>query len=155
MVPNYFKILFRNNRQFTLINVVGLVIGITSTLLIMKFVRYETTYDRQSPHADNIWRVYNQTLNGKTVTTEDANTHSAIGPTLKADVAEVVDYARLYCGNTPEIVVLADKKPFDIKKYYATDQGFLRMFPQKVIYGNGENCLKEPHTAIISRSNAL
>jgi putative ABC transport system permease protein len=154
MVPNYFKILFRNNKQFTLINVVGLVIGITSTLLIMKFVRYETTYDLQSPHADNIWRVYNQTLNGKTVTTEDANTHSAIGPTLKAEVTEVVDYARLYCGNTPEVVVLADKKPFDIQKYYATDQGFFRMFPQKVLFGNGENCLKEPHTAIISRSNA-
>lgn len=154
MVPNYFKILLRNNKQFTLINVVGLVIGITSTLLIMKFVRYETTYDLLTPNAENIWRVFNQTLNGKTVTTEDANTHSAIGPTLKADVPEVVDYARLYCGNTPEIVVLADKKPYDIKKYYATDQGFLRMFPQKVLFGNEKNCLEEPHTAIISRSNA-
>lgn len=115
MIPNYFKILFGNNKQFTLINVVGLVIGITSTLLIMKFVRYETTYDLQSPHVENIWRVYNQTLNGKTVTTEDANTHSAIGPTLKAEVADVVDYARLYCGNTPEVVVLADKRPLILK----------------------------------------
>jgi putative ABC transport system permease protein len=132
----------------------GLVIGISAALLLFKYVRYETTYDTENPNAKNIWRVFNQTLDGKTIVTQDANTHSAVGPTLKADVPGVVDYARLYCGETPEITILANNQPFDIKKYYATDQGFMRMFPQKIIYGNAKNCLVAPHTAIITKTNA-
>ena len=126
----------------------------TAALLLFKYVRYETKYDLQSPHASNIWRVFNQTLDGKTVITQDANTHSAVGPTLKADVAGVADYTRLYCGATPEVVVLANKQPFEIKKHYAVDPGFLRMFPQKVLFGNVKNCLEAPHSAILSVSQA-
>jgi putative ABC transport system permease protein len=148
------KILFRKQPVFAAINFGGLVIGMTAALLLFKFVRYEQTYDRQSPHAGQIWRVFNQTLNGQTVTMQDANTHSAVGPTLKKDVAGLVEFARLYCGNTPEVVVMANNQPFDVKRYYATDPGFMRMFPQTLLEGNAQTCLNAPHTAVLTSSTA-
>jgi putative ABC transport system permease protein len=154
MIRNYLKILLRKQPIFTVINFAGLVIGMTAALLLFKYVRYEKTYDQQSLHAENIWRVFNQTLNGKTVTMQDANTHSAVGPTLKKEVVGVVDFARLYCGNTPEVVVLANNQPYDVKRFYATDQGFMRMFTQKVLSGNEKNCLESPNTAILTRTHA-
>lgn len=154
MIRNYFKLLFRKQPVFTTINFVGLVMGMTASLMLFRYVRYEHTYDLQSPYAHQIWRVYNQTLNGKTVINQDANTHSAVGPVLKAEVAGVTDFARLYCGNSPEINVLVDHKPFEIKRFYATDPGFLRMFHQKILAGNPQNCLDNPYTVVLSASNA-
>lgn len=148
------KILVRKQPLFTAINFGGLVLGMTAALLLLKFVRYEQTYDRQSPHAPAIWRVFNQTLSGGAITMQDANTHSAVGPTLKKDVAGVVEFARLYCGNTPEVVVMAQQQPFDVKRYYATDPGFLRMFPQQVIQGNPQSCLDAPYTAVLTSTTA-
>jgi putative ABC transport system permease protein len=82
MSTHTLRILLRKQPVFTALNFAGLVIGMTAALFLFRYVRYEQTYDRQSPHAPNIWRVFNQTLDGGTVITKDANTHSAVGPTL-------------------------------------------------------------------------
>lgn len=154
MFQHYLRFLLRKQSVFTAINFGGLVIGMTAALLLFRYVRYEQTYDRQSPHADHIWRVFNQTVDGQTVVTEDANTHSAVGPALKADVADVVDYARLYCGNSPEMVVLAENKPFEVARCYATDPGFLRMFPPQGLHGDLARSLDEPYRAVLTRTQA-
>ncbi len=154
MYTHYIKFLLRKQPVFTALNFGGLVIAMTAGLLLFKYVRYEQTYDRQSPYAAQIWRVFNQTLDGETVVTKDANTHSAVGPTLKREVPGVVDFARLYCGNSPEVAVLARQKAFLLDRFYTTDQGFLRMFPQRVLQGNVVNCLEAPYAAVLTESNA-
>src|SRR5688572_20315890 len=61
---NILKIAVRNllnNRLYSLINIVGLAIGIGACLLIALYVQDETSYDKQWEDADNIFRV-NQTL---------------------------------------------------------------------------------------------
>ena len=155
MFQHYLRFLLRKQSVFTAINFGGLVIGMTAALLLFRYVRYEQTYDRQSPHAERIWRVFNQTVDGRTVIAEDANTHSATGPTLKADVADVADFARLYCGNSPEVVVLAGNKPFDVGRWYATDPGFLRMFPQHALSGDLAHSLDEPYRVVLTRTQAV
>ena len=154
MLTHYLRLLLRKQPVFTALNFAGLVIGMTAALLLSKFVRYEQTYDLQSPHADRIWRVFNQTLDGETVVTQDANTHSAVGPTLKAEVPGVADFARLYCGNSPEVVVLAQQQPLEVQRFYATDPGFLRMFPQQFLSGDAATCLGQPNTLLLTRSSA-
>ena len=60
MLRNYITIAFRNFYKFrfyTLINVVGLTIGITACLVILLFVRFELSYDRFHVNADRIVRV--------------------------------------------------------------------------------------------------
>jgi putative ABC transport system permease protein len=154
MHTHYFRFLLRKQPLFTALNFVGLVVGLTAALLLFRYVRYEQNYDRQSPHAVEIWRVFNQTLNGETVVTQDANTHSAVGPTLKAEVPGVVDFARLFCGESPEMVVLARQQPYEVARCYATDPGFFRMFPPRVLHGDAATCLDEPYKVVLTRSQA-
>lgn len=154
MLTHYVRMVLRKQPMFTAINLAGLVIGMSACLLILKYVQYEWAYDQQSPYSGDIWRVYNQTLNGETVVTEDANSHSATGPTLKAEVPEVVDFARLYNGGNSDITVLAGGQPFEVSGFYCTDPGFLRMFPQQVLQGNAVDGLDKPGTAVLSESTA-
>jgi len=154
MFSHYVRFLLRKQPVFTALNFAGLVLGMTAALLLFGFVRFEQRYDCQSPQAGQIWRVFNQTLDGSTIVTQDANTHSAIGPMLKAEVPGVVDFARLYCSNSAEIVAIVEHQAFDVLRCYTTDPGFLRMFPQQMLHGNAATCLNEPNTAIITKTQS-
>src|SRR3954465_7281273 len=55
-----FRNLFRN-KAFTLINILGLGIGITCSLVIVLFARYEMSFDRQHPNAGRTYRVVQET----------------------------------------------------------------------------------------------
>lgn len=154
MLTHYVRFLLRKQPMFTALNFTGLVIGMTAAMLLFGYVRYEQLYDRQSPHASQIWRVFNQTFDGTSVITKDANTHSAVGPTLKAEVPGVTDYARLYCGNSPEVVVIANQQPYEVARCYMTDPGFLRMFPQEGLQGDLATCLDAPKMAVLSETQS-
>ncbi|RYD80113.1 MAG: hypothetical protein EOP55_03040, partial [Sphingobacteriales bacterium] len=64
-----FKIALRNlwkNKGFTLINVGGLAIGLASCMVLLLYVAYEWSYDKQYTNADKTYVVYqNAPANGK------------------------------------------------------------------------------------------
>jgi putative ABC transport system permease protein len=60
MIKNYFKIAFRNfgrHKLFTLINIVGLSIGVSAALVIYVIVNYDFTFDKNHKDRDKIYRV--------------------------------------------------------------------------------------------------
>ena len=60
MLLNYFTTAFRNlikNKIFSVINIVGLAIGISACLLISLYVNYERAYDKNVDGIDNLYRV--------------------------------------------------------------------------------------------------
>jgi putative ABC transport system permease protein len=60
MIQNFFKIAFRNisrHKGFTFINVTGLAIGLTASLLILLWVQDEFSYEKFNLNAKNIYRV--------------------------------------------------------------------------------------------------
>jgi putative ABC transport system permease protein len=60
MLNNYYKVALRNlrrNRVFSLINILGLSIGLAACLLISAYVRDETNYDHYAARAKDIYRV--------------------------------------------------------------------------------------------------
>jgi len=72
MIKTYIKIAWRNlikNRLHTVINVVGLSLGITVTLLISLWVRDELTFDQQHPNYQNIAQVMINTQQNGTLET--------------------------------------------------------------------------------------
>ncbi len=61
MLRNYFTIAWRtllNNRLYTIINIIGLTIGIASCLVIYLIVSFEMSFNRSVPDSDRIYRVY-------------------------------------------------------------------------------------------------
>ncbi len=142
-------------RFFTSLHILGLSVGMAACLVIVQYLRFEWSYDRQSPHAEHIWRAYNQTIVNGAVATEDANTHSALGPALRRDLPdEVVDYARIFNRSEPSFVFLKDNVPHTIEHTWLADAGFLRLFPQQVVVGDLATALDAPFSLVLARSTA-
>ncbi|HEX6225471.1 MAG TPA: ABC transporter permease, partial [Chryseolinea sp.] len=60
MIKNYFKMAWRTLQAYkstTAINILGLVVGIASAMVILTFIRFETSFDTFHSNADNIYRV--------------------------------------------------------------------------------------------------
>ena len=145
---------FFKDKIFSVLNLLGLSIGMAACLAIMQFVRYEYAYDKNSPFADDLWRVYCETVTDAGAPTLDANTHSIIGPSLKTDLPEVVEYARLYNRNEGDVIFLQENSPVKISDTWMTDPGFLKMFPQRFLEGNEKTSLVEPYTLLLTASAA-
>jgi putative ABC transport system permease protein len=142
------------HRLFAVVNIAGLATGMAACLLILQYVRYEMSYDRQSPHAAHIWRAFNETLPDKGPVTGDANTHPALGPALKADLPEVVEFTRMFNHGDGEATVVHNNEPLHFSGFWMADPGFLRMFPQRFIAGAPDACLREPYTIVLAESAA-
>lgn len=159
MLINYCKIALRQmagNRLVSGLNLAGLSVGMASFLLIAQFVRFEWSYDRQSPHAGQIWRAFNETVNDAgAAVTQDANTHSALGPALKNDLpGEVVDFARLYNRGEGRVEFMRERRPVALSGVWMTDPGFLRLFPQRFLAGDAASCLAAPFSLVLTRRAA-
>src|SRR5258708_30225850 len=99
MLKNYITTAFRNflrHKSFTLLNVIGLSLGMAASMLILQYVKYERSYDTFHSKADDIYRIqYNGWQNGK-LRFECAAAVPAVGPALKNNFPEVKQFTRLY-----------------------------------------------------------
>lgn len=155
MLTNYLKMAVRSlwrHKGLSILTVFGLAIGLAACMLIVEYVWFEKSYDQQSPHAPYIWRIYTENYSNGSVESRDANSHSAIGPALKSEVPEVVDYARVY--NARDLTVQLERAPLLQQKAYAVDEGFLRMFPYRAIHGQTKGSLSQPRTVVLTATTA-
>ncbi|MFC5410250.1 ABC transporter permease [Larkinella bovis] len=154
MLRNYFKVALRNllrNLSYSVINLVGLAIGLACCLSIYLFVRDEFQYDRFLPKADRIYRVVNQrTAEGKQ--NQFAVTPPAYGPALKTNFPEVEQMVRLFTVQKP-LVIYQDKKSAESDIMLA-DSTFFDVFDFPLLRGNPKEVLLGMNTLVISESLA-
>jgi putative ABC transport system permease protein len=155
MIKNYFLIAWRyalRNKAYTLINLFGLAIGITSSLLILLFVVDEISFDRHNEYFNDIYRIcIRGKIQGNEV--EAALSNAAMGATLKSDFPEVEEFTRLYTFDGDPVVRFGDNIFIEENFYYA-DSTFFNVFTAPVLYGNPEDLLKRPNTVVITEETA-
>jgi len=96
MILNYFKIAFRNilnNKLFSFINVSGLSLGLTATILLMIFVFHEISYDRFHNEYDQIFRLTTRST-GENIDNHAISTSAAILPAI-VDMSDIEACARI------------------------------------------------------------
>jgi putative ABC transport system permease protein len=128
MFKSHLKIAFRNlwkNKIFSIVNISGLAIGITCSLLLFMFVRDELSFDRSFKKANDIYRVYvdikingKQSINGKT--------GAPVAPTLVKNFPEVLSYARV--GYFGAHTLRVGEKVFRETFIYAVDSTYFNLF---------------------------
>ncbi len=155
MIKNYLLIAFRNarrNRAYTLINLLGLAIGIASSLMILLFVMDEMSYDRHNEHLREIYRIYVKgKIQGNEI--EAALSNAPMGATLKNDFPEVVDFTRLFTfDGDPK--VRYEEKVFIEENFYYVDSTFFNVFTAPAIYGNPKDMLSRPNTVVLTEEIA-
>lgn len=151
MILNYLLIALRNawrNKVYFLINLLGLAIGISSSIIILLFVLDELSYDRHNEHFNDIYRIC---IRGKIQGTEieAALSNAPIGSTIKADFPEVKEASRLYTFDGDPVVRFEDQVFIEEDFYYA-DSTFFNVFTAPVIFGDPSDMLKRPNTLVLT-----
>jgi putative ABC transport system permease protein len=154
MIKNYLLLAFKNLRKqkmFSLINILGLTVGITCCLMIFLFIRHETGYDSFHKKGKDIYRVVRQAdLNGSGTKEDIAYLSGPYSIALRNDFPGVIQKA---------VRVLPDNDlfsyhniAFNEKKVYITDSDFFQLFDFPLIKGNPATVLKEPGSIVLTAS---
>ncbi len=151
MIKNYFITSLRNiknHRMFSMINVLGLSIGLAASLLAVFYIRDEMAYDRYNEKARRISRV--KALLHRDG--QDINIIGAgypVGPALIQGFSEVEDAVRFR--QSDSIRVKAGEKSFRESNVVYSESSFFNVFTAPMLRGNPENVLSAPGTVVISR----
>lgn len=156
MLKNYFKIAFRNlvrNKTFSVINIVGLAVGIASCIVIMLYVKYELSFDKFNKDYSLIYRVA-QKLEWSGKKMEIVITPAKLGPALKEDFPEVNNYERIYDLNFQREVVRYGDKAYYTKEFIFADKGFFNFFRYHLVEGSATQALSAPFSVVVTQSMA-
>jgi putative ABC transport system permease protein len=154
MLKSYLMIAFRHlNRAkvFSVINVLGLAIGMTACLLILHYVNYEESYDKYHENSERIYRLrYERTdESGKSV--RFASCCPPAAASIRGNYPEVEKIARMlkYRGS----VSYEDRKFLEERVYFAEPDLF-QILNFSFIKGDPTNSLGDPNNACISEATA-
>ncbi len=151
MFKNYFIIALRQLKQnvgYTLLNVFGLALGLTCSLLILLWIQDELSYDKFHKKYDTIYQVMgNQTYDGKTFTF--ASTPGLLSAMLKAEVPEMKNTTRVDWGSRWLFTI--DEKPI-FKNGNYVDKSFFDIFSFAFIYGNSKTVFPNDHSLVITKT---
>ncbi len=156
MLKNYLKIAYRNlvvRKGYSLLNIIGLAIGIACCLLIFQYVSFEKSYDQFPPKAKDIVRLRLDSRQQGTLSWQSATVYPAFGPTLKKDFPEVEDFCRLH---DADFLLSNDEREvkFNENQGYFADPSFIRMFNLQFVKGNPLNALDGPDKIVLSEPTA-
>src|SRR5574338_845211 len=128
MFMSHLKIAFRNlrkNKIFSIVNIGGLAIGITCSLLLFIFVRDELSFDRWHKNANDIYRAYVEiNINGKE--SINAKTAAALGQAMIKNFPEVISFARVGYFGAHNLRV--GEKIFRESNMYGADSSYFSLF---------------------------
>ena len=156
MLQNYISVALRSllkNRVFSILNILGLAIGMAAFLFVIHYVRFERSYENFHENADNIYRVTLDLYNGSEFIVTDCETYPPLAPTLKAKHPEVIDFVRMYHNDGLQDVE-ADNRRFLEEGIYFADASVFTVFTLQTLQGNPKTALVEPYKIALSESTA-
>jgi len=154
MKKYYFKIAIRNilrNRVFSIINIIGLGVGLAAFLFIFMFVRYERSYDTFHKNSDRIYRLRYERSSAEGETVKFASCCPPAAIRIRELYPEVEKIARLF--RYRATVIFGERKFYEERMYFAEPQIF-EIFDIKMIAGDPASGIKDANCAFISESYA-
>ncbi|WP_316850791.1 ABC transporter permease [Pedobacter agri] len=147
------KIALRNlwkNKGFSLINIGGLAIGLASCMILLLYVAYEWSFDKDFADSDKTYVVYqNAPANGKIFSW--AWTPNAMAEEVAAKISGV-KYASHTTYPSTKLISVGEKR-INSRVNFA-DRSFIKIFDYKFIKGNPEEALKNVNSIILTESFA-
>ena len=154
MLKNYMKITLRNilkYKGYSIINILGLAIGMAACILILIYVQDELSYDNFHKDADRIFRTVLD-VQSQAGQIEYATTPSSLAQALKNDFPQVEYVARLM--NNPEFTIRYADKKFNENRIFHIDPKIFEVFNIQFLQGDAKSCLDRPRTVVITESIA-
>jgi len=155
MIKNYLKTAVRNlfkHKGYTLINILGLAIGMAACLLILLYVRHELSYDGYHQNSDRIHRVSMAARWGGR-DFDIAVVPAVAAKTMTADFPEVEDAVRFR--QRGDYIVQYKDQSYREDKIVFTDTTFFKLFCIPLLKGEEESALAAPYSIVLSKKTAV
>jgi len=155
MFKNFLKIAVRNLTRhpgFSLINILGLAVGLAGCWLIFLFITHETSFDRSWPDANRIYRVAEE-IKSETSTRQFAYISFPFAPAVKSGFPAVEEAARVI-EIGPRLIESGEKKFYE-QGILCADPEIFSVFGFPLAEGNPAAAIVRPGTAVISKAVAL
>lgn len=136
-----------HNKYLSLINIVGLAVGISCCMLIFLFVYDELQFDKTFPFKDRLYRIYGNNFDGKLWM---ANQPNRLYDKIVSEIPEI-EKATVFC---PREYTVTHGNSLSEEHFAFTDSTVFDITGWKLVSGNPRYVLNEPMTAVISESAA-
>lgn len=156
MLKNYFKTAFRNlirEKIYTIINIVGLCVGMTCAILLYLYVDNELNYDSYHKDVSQIYRIATfYKFGGKE--SEVATTNGLIGKVSQHQFPkEIKSMVRVFKGTEEKPVANGQQSFFEKNIIYA-DSNFFDIFTHTFLEGNPATALTAKNSIVLTKSLA-
>jgi putative ABC transport system permease protein len=158
MFKNYINIALRNLKRqkvYSLINIVGLSVGIMACIIIILYVQNESSYEKFYPDSDKVYRVttHYETSGDvrKIAITPNKVTQVSLSDIPETALATVVFDWRV----GREILTRHEDKVFTETEVFFADSSFFKVFQHRFLEGDAASALVEPYTLVVTESTAL
>ncbi len=152
MLFHYFKIAYRSllkYKSYSLINLVGLTLGLAAGILITLYVLDELSYDKFHTNGDRLYRV-SSSFSKDTDVDDFLETNAwPVGDVLRREFPETEMV--LYTRRAAELIANLEGKMVNERVHYASPEVF-KMFSFPLIEGHANTALDEPFTIVISEN---
>jgi ABC-type antimicrobial peptide transport system permease subunit len=150
MIRNFFITAFRNlkrDKVYTLINVLGLTLGIACCITIFVLVRFETSFDDFHTKADRIYRV---NLNQQTPGGRHLSGYNfyPLGEAIRNEVSGLEAVTSMAYSRHFQFTV--DENIYEGKHAFFVDTAYFRVFDGEWLLGNPEAAFREPNTVVVT-----
>ncbi len=154
MLENYLVTTLRTlwkYKGYTLLNMVGLAIGIASFLLISLYVYHELSYDRYHQNADRIFRIV-ENLRTENELLFQSTSSPPMGPTFTREFPEVKGFVRFR--EMWQALVRKDEIKVYEENCFLADSSIFDIFTFPMLKGDPQKALTEPHTVVLTKTTA-
>ncbi|HTE07359.1 MAG TPA: ABC transporter permease, partial [Flavitalea sp.] len=157
MFRNYLLIGIRSlfkHRFYTIINVAGLALGLSASLLLTTWIIHELSYDKFHPLGNRIYRSsLEYSFGGQTSKT--AVSPTALLPTLQKNFPEVENGVRVYNSSAYRpYLVRHEHKVFQEGRFSYADSTFFQLFSFPLLQGDADKALILPNSVVVTASAA-
>ena len=162
MFKNYFKTAFRSlirNRNYTIINIAGLAVGIAVCMMIFIIIQYQTSFDNFHSKKDRIYRVLTEYHHADAATItygKDVPFPMPIG--LKTAFPQIEQVAPIFASHDDQLIIPDENgtstKTFkEDKGLFFTEPSFFKIFDFPLLAGSYAS-LKEPNNVLLTKEIA-
>ena len=162
MFKNYWKIALRQlgkQKLYSAVKIGGFALGIAACMLIALYIHTQLSYDKNFPDWGRVYRLTGQ-LEENGYLRKGTGWQAPFAQAIKTEFPEVEETGRLMkstlfigAGSNQMRPVESTRDTYE-EGFAYVDSSMLDLFQLKMIYGDRQSALREPHTMVLARSVA-
>lgn len=141
-------------KTYTLINIVGLSLGLSFALMVFIYAWDEYSYDRHHSKSERIYRLV-EVINTNGVGEESASCPFPVAQAFQTDFQGMVEQVtRVFNFQSPQHFIDVDNKIFKEQKAFFADSNFFEVFDFQFLSGTAKDALANPKSVVLSKTTA-